>query len=61
MHQHHTEVIKAKFTAFGWEAIEIDGHSFSDIVKTLDKVKANKNGKPKAIVARTEKGKGFNG
>ena len=49
--------IPAKFTAFGWEVIEVDGH---DIAALLDAFAAAKGvqGKPVCIVASTVKGKG---
>lgn len=47
-----------KFKAFGWETIEIDGHSMEEIVAALDKCYASKNGKPKCIYGHTVKGKG---
>lgn len=49
--------IPAKFTAFGWEVIEVDGH---DIAALLDAFTAAKSvqGKPVCIVASTVKGKG---
>lgn len=47
-----------KFEAFGFENYEIDGHDMQQIVDTLDKIRASKNGKPKCIFAHTVKGKG---
>jgi transketolase len=50
--------LEKKFEAFGFETKRIDGHSMEEIVATLDEVREAKNGKPKAIVANTVKGKG---
>jgi transketolase len=50
--------IAAKFEAFGFDAVEIDGHDVIQIDKAYAQAKTNKNGKPKAIVAITVKGKG---
>ncbi len=50
--------LREKWEAFGWNAIEIDGHDFSQILEALDAAKACK-GKPTAIIANTVKGKGF--
>jgi len=47
-----------KFEAFGWEAYDIDGHSFTDIHKAFSAC-SQKNGKPKVIVSNTIKGKGL--
>lgn len=49
--------IPEKFNAFGFETIEIDGHSPKQIVEALAKAKTVK-GKPTAIIAKTVKGKG---
>lgn len=50
--------LQNKFSAFGFETMTIDGHDEFEIDRTLVKLKASKNGMPKAIVARTVKGKG---
>ena len=50
--------LRAKFEAFGFEVIELDGHNMAEIVAALDKCRASKNGKPKCLCARTVKGKG---
>lgn len=49
--------LKSKWEAFGWDALEIDGHNFSDILEALSKFPSN-TGKPLAIIANTIKGKG---
>lgn len=49
--------VPEKFRAFGWNVIEIDGHSFPEIRDAIDKAKAVKD-KPTLIFARTVKGKG---
>ena len=49
--------IADKFRAFGWNVVEIDGHSFPEIMTALDKARSTK-GKPTMIVAKTVKGKG---
>ncbi|HLY12425.1 MAG TPA: transketolase [Planctomycetota bacterium] len=57
MMQHNTDSYMAKFIAFDWNAITIDGHNIDEIKAALDKARATK-GKPTAIIARTFKGKG---
>ncbi len=47
----------AKWQAFGWPAVEIDGHDFGQIEKALDQAEAT-HGVPSLIVAHTVKGKG---
>lgn len=49
--------IPEKFAAFGWNVIEIDGHSFDEIEDALNKARECK-GKPTAVIATTVKGKG---
>ncbi|MBO6026449.1 MAG: transketolase [Bacteroidales bacterium] len=49
--------LKDKWVAFGWNALEIDGHDYSQIklaLETADKTK----GKPTVIIADTVMGKG---
>lgn len=47
----------AKFEAFGWNVITINGHDFTEIEKALQKARKTV-GKPTAIIANTVKGKG---
>ena len=51
------EPLVAKWQGFGWPVLEIDGHDFAQIGKTLDQAEANR-GTPSLIVAHTVKGKG---
>lgn len=50
--------LQAKFEAFGFDAVTVDGHDEVALEQALSQLKANKNGAPKAIVAKTVKGKG---
>jgi transketolase len=50
--------IAAKFAAFGWETLAIDGHNVAEILAALEQAQQVR-GKPTVIVARTVKGKGF--
>ena len=50
--------LEAKFIAFGWDVFQLDGHNLDALVSTLKVAKAEKNGKPKVIIAKTTKGKG---
>jgi len=50
--------LPAKFSSFGWNAVEIDGHNFDEVIPALEKARANTSGKPVAIIANTIKGKG---
>ena len=51
------EPIAAKWQAFGWHTIEIDGHNMGQILEAYDEA-AKVKGKPSIIIARTIKGKG---
>ena len=50
--------LKEKFSAFGWDTFEINGHDFVEIITTVNKAKEMKNGRPKMIICNTVKGKG---
>lgn len=50
--------IEDKFRAFGFDAVTIDGHDEVAIDAAYTEMKALRNGKPKAIVACSVKGKG---
>ncbi|MBS0445652.1 MAG: transketolase [Proteobacteria bacterium] len=55
-YDHRSSVFAERFRAFGWQAIEIDGH---DLVQVLDALsRAAAAHQPYAIVARTVKGRG---
>ena len=48
--------VRAKFEAFGWDAIEIDGHDMNAIVEALERSRTID--RPAAIVCQTKKGRG---
>ncbi len=52
-----TEPIAAKWKAFGWNFIYINGHDFDDITHSFEAA-ANLKMKPTVILAKTVKGKG---
>ena len=47
------------FCGQGFEVFDIDGHSLSAIDEAVSQAKANDNGKPKIILARTTIAKGI--
>lgn len=47
-----------KWRAFGWNALEIDGHDMNAIVDTIDSLPAYDTEKPTVIICDTVKGKG---
>ena len=51
------EPFPAKWQAFGWQVIEVDGHSIPQLTQAFDKAKQAK-GQPTVIIAHTIKGKG---
>lgn len=51
------EPLAAKWQSFGWEAAEVDGHDFQQLIGSLQKVPFQQ-GKPGVVVAHTVKGKG---
>jgi transketolase len=53
----HLGSLKDKFRSFEFETVEVDGHDETALDQALKHLK-NKNGAPKAIIARTVKGKG---
>jgi transketolase len=50
--------IRAKFESFGFEAVEVDGHDEAAIHASIGKLQAGSSNAPKALIAKTVKGKG---
>jgi transketolase len=48
-----------RFEAMGWDAVTIDGHDFAAIHQAISAAKANDNGRPKLIIAKTEIARGI--
>ncbi len=57
MYGHDLKAYESRISSFGWEAIVIDGHDFSEILQAYEKALRIKD-KPVMIIARTIKGKG---
>jgi transketolase len=53
---HNLETYRARFEAFGWRALSIDGHNHEEILRALASV--GEGQKPLAIIAKTIKGWG---
>jgi transketolase len=47
-----------KWESFGWNTYQINGHSFPEIIETIESAKKNPEVKPSMIILRTVKGKG---
>lgn len=54
------EPVDAKFRAFGFDVMTMDGHDMADVLTTLTKARHTRGGKPICILAYTVKGKGVN-
>jgi len=50
--------LHAKFAAFDYDVLSVDGHDEKALDAALDDLMARRNGRPKAIVAATVKGRG---
>jgi transketolase len=48
--------VRAKFEAFGWDSVEIDGHDMGQITEALERSRTVR--RPAAIVCQTKKGRG---
>lgn len=53
-----TRPIDAKFRAFGFDVLTMDGHDMADVLTTLTKARSARSGKPVCVLAQTIKGKG---
>lgn len=52
------EPLGEKFRAFGWEAIECDGHDIGAVIEAMTKAKKLSKTGPAVVIAHTVKGKG---
>ena len=52
------EPIEAKFAAFGWATVRINGHDFDDMERSFARLPLER-GKPSVVVADTVRGKGL--
>ncbi len=53
--------LSARLGVFGWDVMETDGHDVTGVYRALRQMKANRDGRPKALIARTLKGRGVPG
>ncbi|MHC4607084.1 MAG: transketolase, partial [Planctomycetota bacterium] len=58
MYEHDVDSFVRRFDAFGWHAIQIDGHSMKDLLAAFDRARKT-TGRPTVLLAKTLKGKGF--
>lgn len=57
MLQHHMEIYQQRWSAFGWNALVVDGHDVKQLLEAFDSAKRTKE-RPTVVLARTLKGKG---
>ena len=55
--QHDTEALAARWRAFGWRALPVDGHDLRAVLEALEQARQT-SGRPTMILAKTLKGKG---
>lgn len=53
--------LATRFSAFGWDCFDVDGHDVEAVQETLLKMKKNRMAKPKVLIASTLKGHGVPG
>lgn len=51
--------VAEKFSSFAFEVREVDGHNIPEICKNISELMENHDGRPKALIAHTVKGKGI--
>jgi transketolase len=57
MYGHNLSAYQKRISAFGWNTITVDGHSFEEILSAYQEAMSS-DGRPTMIIARTIKGKG---
>ena len=53
------EPLESKWRDFGWEVVNIDGHSFEEIFAAFKNFRTRRSKKPLMVIANTVKGKGI--
>ncbi len=51
--------VDAKFEAFGWNVITVDGHDMAALVDAVDSLPPSDSDRPTVVIAQTVKGKGI--
>ena len=60
MLQYQLEIYKARWEAFGWQALIVDGHNIPDLIAAFETANRDSD-RPTILLARTLKGKGLTG
>ncbi len=50
---------EAFFRSMGWDAVTLDGHDLVAMAEAIEAAKADNNGRPKILIAKTEIGRGI--
>ena len=58
MLQHHMEIYRQRWEAFGWQALIVDGHNIPELLAAYETARQTA-GRPTVVLARTIKGKGL--
>jgi transketolase len=58
MDQFDVEKFANKFRAFGWFAVTVDGHNYTEILDAFERCRRDGGSQPRVLVAKTFKGKG---
>jgi transketolase len=53
------EPLRAKWEAFGWRVVEVDGHDPTELLRTLGGLREDAAEQPSIVIADTVKGKGI--
>ena len=48
-----------RFTAYGFDVVTVDGHDLEALGRSFERAKADDNGRPKLLIARTQIGRGI--
>jgi transketolase len=54
-----SENVVARFKSIGWDVQTVDGHDMAAFLKSFNRAKKTKSGKPQLIVAKTQIGRGI--
>lgn len=54
-----TEPLSEKWSAFGWEVANVNGHSFDEMQSIFGNLRVRKSERPLMVIAQTIKGKGI--
>ena len=51
--------VDAKFAAFGWNVVTVDGHDVAALVDAVDRLPEPSSDRPTVVIAQTVKGRGI--